>query len=84
MSWRRGIAPGAAKYFLGGLHAQSCPDEVAPHADAMAIGDGVQLWPEILRDIEQGRLKPRYEATYERPYALDPCRGGICCRAEAF
>jgi radical SAM superfamily enzyme YgiQ (UPF0313 family) len=45
---------------------------MAPHADALAIGDGVQVWPEILRDIEQGRLKPRYEATYERPYTLDP------------
>src|SRR5215467_5643650 len=30
---------------LGGLHALSCPDEVLQHADAIAIGDGVQLWP---------------------------------------
>ena len=57
---------------LGGLHVQSCPDEVAPHADAMAIGDGVQIWPEILRDVECGQLKSHYEAGYERPYALDP------------
>lgn len=57
---------------LGGLHVQSCLQEVAPHADAVAIGDGVQLWPQILEDVENGRLKPRYEATYERPYALDP------------
>ena len=57
---------------LGGLHVLSCPEEVAPHADALAIGDGVQLWPEILRDIERGRLRQRYEATYERPYTLDP------------
>ena len=61
-----------SKVILGGLHAQACVEEVAPHADAVAIGDGVQLWPEILRDIEGGALKPRYEATYERPYALDP------------
>lgn len=61
-----------SKVILGGLHTLSCPDEVAPHADAMAIGDGVQLWPEILRDIERGDLKPRYEASYERPYNLDP------------
>ncbi|MDE3068307.1 MAG: hypothetical protein KGJ60_12240 [Verrucomicrobiota bacterium] len=45
---------------------------MAPHADALAIGDGVQLWPEILRDFEHGKLKPRYQATFERPYALDP------------
>ncbi len=55
-----------SKVILGGLHIQSCPDEAAPHADALAIGDGVQLWPEILRDIEAGDLKPRYHAAYER------------------
>ena len=30
---------------LGGLHVQSCPEEAAPHADALALGEGVQLWP---------------------------------------
>ena len=60
------------KVILGGLHVLSCPDEAAPHADAIAIGDGVQLWPEILRDIETSALKPRYQATYERPYDSDP------------
>ena len=30
---------------LGGLHVLSCPDEALEHADAIAIGDGVQLWP---------------------------------------
>ena len=57
---------------LGGLHVLSCPDEAAQHADAIAIGDGVQLWPRILHDVEQGILKPRYEADFSRPYALDP------------
>jgi len=57
---------------LGGLHVLSCPDEVAPHADALAIGDGVQIWPLMLRDIEMGTLKPVYRAGYERPYRDDP------------
>jgi radical SAM superfamily enzyme YgiQ (UPF0313 family) len=57
---------------LGGLHALSCPEEVAPHADALAVGDGVQLWPQILRDVEAGRLQPRYASTYESDYRLDP------------
>ena len=38
----------------------------------IALGDGVQLWPQILRDIERGRLQPRYTAGYERPFTLDP------------
>ncbi len=37
-----------ARVILGGLHVLSCPEEAAPHADALAIGDGVQLWPSIL------------------------------------
>ena len=50
----------------------------------MAIGDGVQLWPEILRDVEAGRLKPRYEATYERPYAArSGAAAGFALRAKA-
>ncbi len=56
---------------LGGLHALSCPDEVAAHGDAIAIGNGVPLWPLILADIEAGRLQPRYQAEY-RNYAADP------------
>jgi radical SAM superfamily enzyme YgiQ (UPF0313 family) len=57
---------------LGGLHVLSCPDEAQQHADAIAIGDGVQLWPTILEDIEADRLRPRYEGDFSRPYAFDP------------
>lgn len=61
-----------SKVVLGGLHVLSCPEECAPHADALALGDGVQLWPQILADIEAGRLKSRYAATYENEYRQDP------------
>src|SRR5438445_6811716 len=52
-----------AKVIFGGLHVLSCPDECAPHADALALGDVVQLWPRILRDLEATRLEPPYAAT---------------------
>ncbi len=61
-----------ARVVLGGLHVLSCPDEVAPHADAMAIGDGVAVWPEILRDVEAGALRPVYRGSYRRPYRDEP------------
>jgi len=57
-----------SKVVFGGLHVQSCPDEVAPHADAIAIGEGVSLWPSILRDVEQGQLKAKYVAGYDWDY----------------
>jgi radical SAM superfamily enzyme YgiQ (UPF0313 family) len=61
-----------AKVIFGGLHVLSCPDECAPHADALALGDGVQLWPRILRHVEAKRLQPRYVSTYENDYCADP------------
>ena len=61
-----------AKVIFGGLHVLSCPDECAPHADALALGDGVQLWPRILRDVEANCLQPRYVAMYENDYRDDP------------
>ena len=61
-----------AKVIFGGLHVLSCPDECAPRADALALGDGVQLWPRILGDVEKNQLQPRYVATYENDYCQDP------------
>ena len=43
-----------ATVVLGGMHVNSLPDEAAPHADAISLGDGVQTWPAILRDVERG------------------------------
>jgi radical SAM superfamily enzyme YgiQ (UPF0313 family) len=61
-----------SKVILGGLHVLSCPEECARHADALAVGDGVQLWPRILSDVENGRLQARYWATYDNDYREDP------------
>ncbi len=61
-----------AKVVLGGLHVLSCPEEAAPHADALAIGEGVQIWPEVLRDIEAGTSRPVYRGSYRRPYREEP------------
>ncbi len=61
-----------AKVVLGGLHVLSCPEEAAPHADALALGEGVQLWPQILHDIEHDCLQKRYAGSYLKPYREDP------------
>jgi radical SAM superfamily enzyme YgiQ (UPF0313 family) len=57
---------------LGGLHVLSCPDEASPHADAIAIGEGVRIWPRILADVEAGALQPVYRADFTHPYRDDP------------
>jgi radical SAM superfamily enzyme YgiQ (UPF0313 family) len=61
-----------AKVVLGGLHVLSAPEEAAGHADALAIGEGVQLWPQILADVEAGRLQRVYRGDFTRPYRDDP------------
>ena len=57
---------------LGGLHVTSCPEEARPHADALAIGEGVQIWGDVLRDAAAGRLRSEYHGSYRRPYEDDP------------
>jgi radical SAM superfamily enzyme YgiQ (UPF0313 family) len=72
-----------ATVVLGGLHVLSCPDEAAPHADALAIGDGVVLWEQILRDVDAGRLQDVYRADFRRPYREDPApRRDLLARKE--
>lgn len=61
-----------AKVIFGGLHVLSCPEEAAPHCDAIALGEGVQLWGEILNDAASGRLRKRYVGAYAKPYREDP------------
>src|SRR5580693_3374576 len=52
-----------ATVILGRLPVLSCPEESAPHADALAVGEGVQIWPEILRDVEAGALRLKYNGS---------------------
>jgi radical SAM superfamily enzyme YgiQ (UPF0313 family) len=61
-----------ARVILGGPHVDSCPEEVEEHADAVVLGDGVQTWPDILRDVERGELKKRYVGSYRKPYRDTP------------
>jgi len=54
---------------LGGLHVTLVPNEAAKHADSIVIGEGESVWPEVLRDLQSGSLKPVYDARL-RPFDL--------------
>lgn len=45
---------------LGGLHCTLLPEEAAAHADAVVAGEGELLWPRLLRDWQEGRLRRIY------------------------
>lgn len=46
----------------GGYHPTFLPDETAHFVDAVVCGDAETLWPQVLEDARQRRLKPRYQA----------------------
>lgn len=56
--------------FFGGLHATLVgPEEPLAHADAVAIGEGETLWPQMLMDWKAGQLKKVYQE--ENPGTYD-------------
>jgi radical SAM superfamily enzyme YgiQ (UPF0313 family) len=61
-----------ARVILGGLHVSACPEHAEPHADALAIGDGVVLWEQMLRDAERGALRRRYHADFRQAFREAP------------
>lgn len=51
-----------AKVVIGGPHATLMPDEVRLHADAVVVGEGERVWPQLLSDAEAGSLQPIYRS----------------------
>lgn len=53
---------------LGGWHPTVMPEEAKEHADSVVVGEAEETWPHLLKDMENGKLKPFYTPT--RP--VDP------------
>jgi radical SAM superfamily enzyme YgiQ (UPF0313 family) len=51
----------------GGKYASTFPDEVEPHFDSILVGEAQGLWPLMVRDMVQGRLRRRYVADATPP-----------------
>ena len=48
------------KVIFGGYHATLCPDEAAEHGDCVISSNAEPVWAEMLADLGNGALKPRY------------------------
>lgn len=48
---------------MGGPHASAVPDEAGEQFDSVAVGECDKIWPQIVRDADEGKLKPRYLGT---------------------
>jgi radical SAM superfamily enzyme YgiQ (UPF0313 family) len=60
---------------MGGIHASLVSDEAARHADALFIGECETLWPQVVADVEAGRLQPRYDGGTRGESIVQPARG---------
>ncbi len=54
---------------LGGVHVSLLPDEAAAHADALVVGDAEPVWKNLLEDLVNGCLRPRYQGQFTTPQA---------------
>ncbi|MFA5138404.1 MAG: radical SAM protein [Elusimicrobiota bacterium] len=45
---------------LGGPHATLLPQEAGRFADSLVVGPAEDIWPRLLEDFRQGKLKPEY------------------------
>lgn len=54
---------------LGGVHVSLLPDEALGHADAIAVGEAEQSFPQMLRDFEHGCLQKVYRQPDGLPLA---------------
>lgn len=47
---------------MGGFHASNMPEEALQHVDAVVIGEGELVWPQLLEDFRSNRLRPCYRS----------------------
>ena len=47
---------------MGGMHVSALPEEALEHSDAVVVGEAERLWPELLEDYEEGKLKKVYKS----------------------
>ena len=59
---------------MGGIHATMCLDEVLQHVDAVVTKEADGIWPQVLDDVREGRLKRRYDGGFAEIADVAPAR----------
>lgn len=52
---------------MGGYLPTMHPELIQPHVDSLCIGEGDLIWPQMIKDIEAGFLKPFYKSDFQMP-----------------
>jgi radical SAM superfamily enzyme YgiQ (UPF0313 family) len=53
---------------MGGLHVTCLPEEAKQYCDSVVIGEGELSWSALIKDAENGELKPYYGGNREEFY----------------
>ncbi len=69
---------------MGGIHATMCLDEAAKQVDSVVTGEAEGVWPHVLEDARQSRLKPRYDGGHAEVSAVAPARHDLLPPRYAF
>ena len=48
----------------GGYHATFCSEEALRYVRSVVIGDGDDIWPDVVQDARVGKLKRRYQSHF--------------------
>jgi len=46
---------------MGGMHVSAIPEEAIRHCNAVVVGEAEGVWPKLLKDCEEGKLKKIYK-----------------------
>ena len=50
------------KVVMGGIHATILPQEAKQYVDSVIIGEAEETWPELLKDLQKGKMQPFYHS----------------------
>ncbi len=63
---------------MGGMHPSMMPEDAAAHCSSVCVGEADTIFPTIIEDFRNGRLKPRYRADHHpEPHEIVPPKKGV-------
>jgi radical SAM superfamily enzyme YgiQ (UPF0313 family) len=69
---------------MGGIHATMRPEEALACVDAVVMGEAEPVWGQVLADVRQGALQPRYAGGPANMAEIPPARDDLLTGAYAF
>jgi len=69
---------------MGGIHATMCLDEARQRVDSVVSGEAESIWPQVLQDVKNERLKPWYDAGLADINKVPPARHDLLTEGYAF